>query len=86
MFIATAITNQSKAHRSETKGATYIALLRSCKRKPTGIYKHFIPTGFMCPRNSKTKKFALGYAEALAEGSREEFLRDLCGNPGDLCG
>jgi len=40
----------------------------------------------MCPRNSKTKKFALGYAEALAEGSREEFLRDLCGNLGDLCG
>jgi len=39
MFIATAITNQSKLRRSETKGALYIALLRSCSGKPTGIYK-----------------------------------------------
>ena len=52
MFIATAITNQSKLRRSETNGAIYIALLRSCERKQTGIYKHFIPTGFTCPRNS----------------------------------
>ena len=56
MFIATAITNQTKLHRSETKGAIYIALLRSCKRKQTGVYKHFIPTGFMCPRNLLKKQ------------------------------
>ena len=56
MFIATVITTRCKLRRSETKGAVYIALLRSCKRKPTGIYKHFIPTGFMRPRNLLKKQ------------------------------
>ncbi len=56
MFIAIAITNQSKLRRSETKGAIYIALLRSCKRKQTFIYKHFIPTGFTCSRNLLKKQ------------------------------
>ncbi len=56
MFIATAITNQSKLRRSEAKGARNIALLRSCKRKQMGIYKHFIPTGFMCSRNLLKKQ------------------------------
>src|SRR5437660_8145765 len=55
MFIARAITNQSKLRRSETKAAIYIAL-RSCKRKRMVIYKHFIPTGFMCPRNLLKKQ------------------------------
>jgi len=39
MFIATAITNQSKLRRGATEGAIYIALLRSCERKQTGNYK-----------------------------------------------
>ena len=56
MFIAKAITNQSKLRRSETKGAIYISLLRSCKRKQIGIYKHFIPTGFMRLRNLLKKQ------------------------------
>src|SRR5438270_3644710 len=56
MFIATAITNQSKLCRSATEGAIYIALLRSCERKQTSIYKHFIPTGFICPRNLLKKQ------------------------------
>src|SRR2546430_9861898 len=30
--------------------------LRSCKRQQTSIYKHFIPTGFMCPRNLLRKQ------------------------------
>ena len=59
MFIATAITNQPWLRRSETDGAVYIALLRSCERKQTGIYKYFIPTGFMCPRKMLNKKFLL---------------------------
>ena len=64
MFIAKAITNQSKLRRSETKGAIYIALLRSCTRKQTVIYKHFIPTGFIRPRTcSKNKKLDLCYTE-----------------------
>src|SRR5437773_990482 len=49
-----------KAHlfseQERNKGAIYIALLRSCKRKQTSIYKHFIPTGFMCPRNLLRKQ------------------------------
>src|SRR5207237_3701320 len=56
MFIATAITNQSKLCRSATEGPINIALLRSCERKQTSIYKHFIPTGFMCPRNLLRKQ------------------------------
>ena len=52
MFIA-AIANKSKLR---TKGAIYIALLRSCTRKQTGIYKHFIPTGFIRPRNLLKKQ------------------------------
>jgi len=56
VFIAKAIANQSKLRRSEAKDAIYIALLRSCTRKQTGIYKHFIPTGFIRPRNLLKKQ------------------------------
>jgi len=35
MFVAKAIANQTKLRRSETKDATYIALLRSSTRKQT---------------------------------------------------
>ena len=65
MFIAKAIANQSKLRRSETKGAIYIALLRSDKRKQTGIYKHFHPYGICWVQEtfSKNKKFDLCYAE-----------------------
>ncbi len=56
MFIATAITNQSKLRRGATEGAIYIALLRSCERKQTGNYKHFIPTGFTFPRDLLKKQ------------------------------
>jgi len=53
MFIAEAITNQPWLRRSETKPATYIALLRSWEPKQTGIYKHFIPTGFRKTTSTK---------------------------------
>src|SRR6266700_4497645 len=53
MFIAIAITNQSKLRRSETRGAIYIALLRSCKGKQT---LNFIPTGFICPETCSKKQ------------------------------
>src|ERR1700737_688250 len=56
MSIATAIMNQFKLRRSETKGSTRIALLRSCKRNEAGFYKHLIPTGFIGPRNFLKKQ------------------------------
>src|SRR5947209_8381785 len=79
MFIATAITNQSKLFRSETKGAIYIALLRSCKGKQTGIYKHFIPTGFTCSRNLLKKpevRPLLRRAEAAQRISSQDSRKD----------
>jgi hypothetical protein len=45
MFIATTITNQSKLHRSETGSPYTLRSYGAVKRKPTRIYKHFIPTG-----------------------------------------
>src|SRR5438105_2919661 len=79
MFIATAITDQSKLRRSETKAAIYIAL-RSCKRKRMVIYKHFIPTGFMCPRNllKKQEVRPLLYSDLL------DSIGGLCNPPLNL--
>src|SRR4029077_191253 len=56
MFIATGIMNQFKLRRSETKGPTRIALLRSCKSNEAGFYKHLIPTRFIGPRNLLKKQ------------------------------
>src|SRR2546425_10903833 len=79
MFIATAITNQSKLRRSETKAAIYIALLRSCKRKQTSIYKHFIPTGFMCPRNLLRKQELRPLLHRELRARRPQAFRTLAG-------
>jgi len=83
MFIATAITNQSKLRRSETKGARNIALLRSCKRKQMGIYKINISSlRDLCVHEtcSKNKKFDLCYAEESEDTSLAlcKFLGVLC--------
>jgi len=45
MFIATAITNQSKLRRSETKPPSRLRSCGAVKPKLPRIYKHFIPTG-----------------------------------------
>ena len=38
------------------------------KRKQPGIYKHFIPTGLMCPRNfaQKNKKLTVFFTDSKA--------------------
>jgi len=67
MFIAKAIANQSKLRRSETKDAIYLALLRSCPRKQTGIYKINISSlrdSFVQETCSKNKKSDLSYTES----------------------
>ena len=57
MFIAPAVTNQAKLHRSETDLQTHCAPTEQEPEQP-GIYKHLIPTGFVSPRlSSKNKKF-----------------------------
>ena len=56
MFIATAIRKPIQDPEERNKLGIYIVLLRSSKRKQTDIYKHFIPTGFMCPRNLLKKQ------------------------------
>src|ERR1043166_8923795 len=58
MFIATAITNQSQLLRSEIKPLTDCApcIYGPTKRKQPRIYKHFIPTGLMGPRNLPGKQ------------------------------
>src|SRR2546429_8951411 len=66
MFIA-AIANKSKLRRSETKDAIYLALLRSCTRKQTGIYKINISSlrdSSVQETCSKNKKFDLSYTES----------------------
>jgi len=72
MFIATAITNQSKLRRSETKGAMYSALLRSCERKPTGIYKHFIPTDLDAHQTCSKKQEVRPLLHRERRGRREK--------------
>src|SRR5437763_7595753 len=67
MFIAKAIANQSKLRRSETKDAIYLALLRSCPRKQTGIYKINISSlrdSFVQETCSKNRKSDLSYTES----------------------
>jgi hypothetical protein len=67
MFIATAITNQTKLRRSETRSAIYIALLRSCELKQTGIYKHF---GIYMSTGLAPSSFATQRSQTLGRESR----------------
>jgi len=72
MFIATSITNQAKLRRSETQGSLNIALLRSCKRKPTRNYKHFIPTGFNVSTKLAQKTRSSTFATLRTQSTRRE--------------
>ena len=47
MFIATAITSQSKLRRSETEALNTLRSDGAIKRNQPGFYKHFIPTGLI---------------------------------------
>ena len=51
MFIATAMENQFKLRRSEMKTANTLRSYGAIECKQPGVYKHFIPTGLMSPRN-----------------------------------
>ena len=55
----------------------YITLLRSCKRKHTGVYKYFIPTGFMCRRNFLKKQEVRPLLRRMEFRMRREIKVDM---------
>ena len=66
MFIATIIKTQ-QAPEERNKISKTLRSYGALKGKEPGVYKHFIPTGLMCPRNLfKNKKAAFA-----KQGSRE---------------
>lgn len=71
MFIVTPITDQSKLWRSETKTRYTLRSYGAVNVSRRGIYKHFIPTGFIGPRNLLKKRSSIrrgrrDYAERRA--------------------
>ena len=56
MFIATAITNQSQLRQERNKAANTLRSYGATKHKQPRLYKHFIPTGLMGPRNLPGKQ------------------------------